>query len=196
MASPKPHASVSEELSEVQVLDSNEPLVTASSSAPSSNSARVLDSNESLVLPCLRSPVLDEPVAGPSGMTGPSGAAGSCGSLSAIASSSEDEGEEFAAAMPRSSGRRRNPYSDELSNSIKTRINKFSIPIDTESLLHRLQDEAGPSNRVEILPQSGPSNFIQSTEYHRENKQIRKYSILKLLDIQNVQELSTREKKL
>ncbi|CAG4986836.1 unnamed protein product [Parnassius apollo] len=125
--------SVSEELSEVQVLDSNEPLVTASSSAPSSSSARVLDSieplvptttqvqvldsNEPLVLPCVRFPVLDEPVAGPSGMSGPSGAAGSCGSLSAIASSSEDEGEEFAAAMPRptgSSGRRLNLYSDEI----------------------------------------------------------------------------------
>ncbi|CAK1603545.1 unnamed protein product [Parnassius mnemosyne] len=170
MASPKPHASVPEELSEVRVLDSNEPLVTASSSVPSSSSARVLDSmeplvptttqvqvldsneplvtassapssssarvldsieplvptttqvqvldtNEPLVLPCVRSSVLDEPVAGPSGVTGPSGAAGSCGSLSAITSSSEDEGEEFAAAMPRltgSSGRRLNPYSDEL----------------------------------------------------------------------------------
>ncbi|KAI8437108.1 hypothetical protein MSG28_010459 [Choristoneura fumiferana] len=48
MASPKPYASVSEELSDVQVLDSNEPLVTASSSAPSSSSARVMDSIEPL----------------------------------------------------------------------------------------------------------------------------------------------------
>ncbi|XP_073949926.1 uncharacterized protein [Choristoneura fumiferana] len=51
-------------------------------------------------------------------MAGPSGvaAAGSCDSLPAIASSS-DEDEEYAAAMPRptgSSGRRLNPYSDEL----------------------------------------------------------------------------------
>ncbi|CAG5003458.1 unnamed protein product [Parnassius apollo] len=136
MASPKHGASetsVSEELSEVLVLNSNEPLVTASFSALSSSSARVLDSieplvptttqvqvldsNEPLVLPCMRFPVLDKPVAGPSGMTGPSGAAGSCGSLSAIASSSEDEGEEYAAAMPRptgSSGRRLKLYSDEL----------------------------------------------------------------------------------
>ncbi|CAF4756402.1 unnamed protein product [Pieris macdunnoughi] len=49
MASPNPHISVFEELSEVQVLDSNEPLVTASSTAPSSSSARVLDSIEPLV---------------------------------------------------------------------------------------------------------------------------------------------------
>ncbi|KAJ8709375.1 hypothetical protein PYW07_009201 [Mythimna separata] len=48
MASPKPYASVSEESSDVQVLDSNEPLVTVSSSVPVS-SARVLDSIEPLV---------------------------------------------------------------------------------------------------------------------------------------------------
>ncbi|CAG5035690.1 unnamed protein product [Parnassius apollo] len=103
---------------QVQVLDSNQPLVTASSSAPSSSSAQVLDSIEPLVPTTTQVQVLDELVAGPSVMTGPSGAAGSCGSLSAIASSAEDEGEEFAAAMPRptgSSGRRLNLYSDELS---------------------------------------------------------------------------------
>ncbi|KAJ8728782.1 hypothetical protein PYW07_006478 [Mythimna separata] len=54
MASPKPYASVSEESSDVQVLDSSEPLVTVSSSVPVSVSGessvvRVLDSNEPLV---------------------------------------------------------------------------------------------------------------------------------------------------
>ncbi|KAJ8728927.1 hypothetical protein PYW07_006623 [Mythimna separata] len=56
MASPKPYASVSEESSHVQVLDSNEPLVTVSSSVPVPVSVsgelsvvRVLDSYEPLV---------------------------------------------------------------------------------------------------------------------------------------------------
>ncbi|XP_061717404.1 uncharacterized protein LOC133525162 [Cydia pomonella] len=112
MASPKPYASVSEESSEVQVLDSIEPLVTASSSTPSASSARVMDSIEPLVPTVVISSNLVEPVAGPSGM-----ASGSGGSQPATASSSDEEDEFAATQVPRptgSSGRRLNPYSDEL----------------------------------------------------------------------------------
>ncbi|KAL4720681.1 hypothetical protein ACJJTC_019671 [Scirpophaga incertulas] len=112
MASPKPYASVSEESSDVQVLDSSEPLVTASSSAPMPTArVQVLDSNEPLVLPCVSS-VPDEPVAGPSGV-----AAGSSGSLPVTASSSEDEDDVVAPAMLRPTGstsRRIHLFSDEL----------------------------------------------------------------------------------
>lgn len=159
MASPKPYASMSEESSDVQVLDSNEPLVTASSSVLSSGSVQVmdsieplmptapiqvLDSDDPLALPCLSS-VLDEPVAGPSGVAagfsgsllaisnssavldepvaGPSGiVAGYNGSFLAITSFSEFQDE--APAMPRftgSAGRRINPYSDELRSMWKWR---------------------------------------------------------------------------
>ncbi|KAH9631740.1 hypothetical protein HF086_014741 [Spodoptera exigua] len=89
MASPKPYASVSEESSDVQVLDSN----------------------EALVLPCVLS-ALEEPVSGPSGV-----AAGSSGSLPVTASSSEDEDEDDAPPVPRptgSTGLRKRPNSDEL----------------------------------------------------------------------------------
>ena len=71
MASPKPQvsssAASSEELSEVQVLDSNEPLASASSLVVSC-SAQVLDSGEPLVS-------TSDAVAGASGVAGPSGVA-------------------------------------------------------------------------------------------------------------------------
>ncbi|XP_047988938.1 uncharacterized protein LOC125234096 [Leguminivora glycinivorella] len=97
MASPKPCASVSEESElsdgEVQVLDSSEPLGTASSSSSirsvviSCGSARVLDSIEPLghtsrvqvldsdepLVSAARSSIYDDPVPGPSGLAGPSG---------------------------------------------------------------------------------------------------------------------------
>lgn len=134
MASPKPQVSDSaaspEELSEVQVIDSSEPLVTSSSSGPFS-SARVLDSVEPLV-PTLDVQVLDsdeplvspccssaEPVAGSSGVrrsssaepvVGPSGMA----ALMPALSSSEDEEAPPGPTPSGSSGRRVNPYSEEL----------------------------------------------------------------------------------
>ncbi|CAK1581622.1 unnamed protein product [Parnassius mnemosyne] len=37
-----------------------------------------------------------------------------------------------------------------FSNINKMRINKFAIPIDTEHILQRLQDEAGPTHHVEV----------------------------------------------
>lgn len=104
---------MSEDSSDVQVLDSGEPLVTASSSVPSSSSVRVMDSIDPLVatarvqvldsnvppvLPCVL-PVLDEPVAGPSGVA---------------AGSTQDEDEDIVTAIPWSSGRRISPYSNEL----------------------------------------------------------------------------------
>lgn len=109
MASPKPQSSSSaespEKLSEVQVLDSVEPLVTASFSVPLC-SAQVMDSSELLVP---TSP------AGPSGMAGLSGIAGPSGMadlVMPVSTSSEDLHE--PATPSGSSGRRVHYYSEEL----------------------------------------------------------------------------------
>ncbi|KAF9408386.1 hypothetical protein HW555_011923 [Spodoptera exigua] len=116
MASPKPYASVSEESSDVQVLDSN----------------------EALVLPCVLS-ALEEPVSGPSGV-----AAGSSGSLPVTASSSEDEDEDDAPPVPRptgSTGLRKRPNSDEL--KLMWNWNKFFSKLGTHDQCVQFAEEKG-----------------------------------------------------